>query len=126
MLPQQVIVHLPSSSSSVLFPQIFFFFLSSVICYVLFSLALRFKFSTLFTSLFMLVLFFFFFFVILLTLFLLSFVVIIVGPAPLCSLQDGRCWELVDSKLSFISAHLPSFSEVLSQPQHLSCHDENP
>lgn len=87
-----------------------FFFLSSVICYVLFSLALRFKFSTLFTSLFMLVLFFFFFFVILLTLFLLSFVVIIVGPAPLCSLQDGRRWELVDSKLSFISAHLPSFS----------------
>lgn len=60
-------------------------------------------------SIFMLVLFFFFFFVILLTLFLLSFVVI-VGPAPLCSLQDGRCWELVDSKLSFISAHLPSFS----------------
>lgn len=85
-----------------------FFFLSSVICYVLFSLALRFKFSTLFT--FYARALFFFFFVILLTLFLLSFVVIIVGPAPLCSLQDGRRWELVDSKLSFISAHLPSFS----------------
>lgn len=84
-----------------------FFFLSSVICYVLFSLALLFKFSTPFN--FYACALFFFFFVILLTLFLLSFVVI-VGPAPLCSLQDGRCWELVDSKLSFISAHLPSFS----------------
>lgn len=37
-----------------------FFFLSSVICYVLFSLALRFKFSTLFTF-YARALFFFFF-----------------------------------------------------------------